>query len=507
MKKRKLKKLLHITLYTLWGLTTISLFLYFSTKFIHKTWGYINIPQVLLHTTVDVNLTYMTPKAWLTMLSYVFYFLITTGILFYFIRVSLRGKKISDMTTKLGHSILCILRFFDKPILICALLMIGVSVHSLLRFDHRIHLWDYINRGDSSFFSDNYYKLDIKNAESKNKNLIVIFLESIEDGYTDEHVYGKNLIPELEALKKDGISFKNYQKTVGAQYTLDALCAQLLGVPIIQMPFDIHNGNFSFSAMLKGTPSVFNLLQNLSYETTAFCGTAQNFTQQDKFLEVHGFDAFWGKEYWEKNGWPQNETNKGNWGYNDEFLYERLKDYLKTKSKNDKFAVLFETIDTHMPNGYTPAHEKHFNDGRDSVMRLSRLTGNFIAWAKEQPWYKNTTIVLVGDHPWQDFKDGSLTQFSLKSTNRDIFNVILNSDIKPKREVFAWSNMDMAPTILHAMGIQFKSRDLKLGTSKNQIGVGVSLLSEEKTLLEKYGVQFFNTEMNKTNQFYDSLYQ
>ena len=53
-----------------------------------------------------------------------------------------------------------------------------------------------------------------------------------------------------------------------------------------------------------------------------------------------------------------------------------------------------------------------------------------------------------------------------------------------------------APTILSAMGANI---------SNDQIGLGVNLFSDKKTLIEKYGKNKLNKELEKKSLFYNNL--
>ena len=57
--------------------------------------------------------------------------------------------------------------------------------------------------------------------------------------------------------------------------------------------------------------------------------------------------------------------------------------------------------------------------------------------------------------------------------------------------------MDMAPTILEAIGAVLP---------KHKLGLGTSLFSREKTLIEKLGEEALNEELKKKSDFYKSLF-
>ena len=90
----------------------------------------------------------------------------------------------------------------------------------------------------------------------------MIFLESVESGFRNPSVYGENLIPELEQIEKEGFALRGYRKTPGGNFTLDGISAQFLGMPLTQLPVDIHDTrkNWLFGGLLSHSDGIFNLL-------------------------------------------------------------------------------------------------------------------------------------------------------------------------------------------------------------------------------------------------------
>ena len=84
-----------------------------------------------------------------------------------------------------------------------------------------------------------------------------------------------------------------------------------------------------------------------------------------------------------------------------------------------------------------------------------------------------------------------------KNYLRTPYNCFINSAVKPiqpKNRKFAI--FDFYPTILASLGVKIKGEHLGLGTN---------LFSDEKTLLEKYGVKKINSEVTKYSKFYRDI--
>ena len=89
------------------------------------------------------------------------------------------------------------------------------------------------------------------------------------------------------------------------------------------------------------------------------------------------------------------------WGVEDKLLYDYSKQKLNEISKNNEpFCFVIETVDTHNPNGYlcSECPDTFDNQYSNVVACASLQLNNFINWGKEQEWYENTTIMIVGDH-------------------------------------------------------------------------------------------------------------
>lgn len=56
---------------------------------------------------------------------------------------------------------------------------------------------------------------------------------------------------------------------------------------------------------------------------------------------------------------------------------------------------------------------------------------------------------------------------------------------------------DVFPTVLHAIDIE---------TSSNRIGIGTNLYSNDKTIVEQYGINNVNIELQKRQKFYNDTF-
>ena len=158
-----------------------------------------------------------------------------------------------------------------------------------------------------------------------------------------------------------------------------------------------------------------------------------------------------------------------------------------------------------------PDDARKFNDLRDAIRLSSKMTLEFIDWAKRQSWYKDTVILIAGDHPWQDAPTSPFTKLAKSGSTREIYNVFLNSPYLPAGKVLqpagGYTPMDVAPTILASLGIAFTSTMPDGTVSHSRIGLGTNLLSGEPTLFSTVGIKPYEEELlNKRSKLYEELF-
>lgn len=152
------------------------------------------------------------------------------------------------------------------------------------------------------------------------------------------------------------------------------------------------------------------------------------------------------------------------------------------------------TVDTHHPYGYKDAQYKEkYPEQLSNIIRGNSIKiGEFIDWLKKQPFYNDTTIVIMGDHT------SMATEYIHKTYDSDyertVMNVIINSQEKTAfNHQRLFTAFDLYPTILNAMGVEIEN---------DQLGLGVSLFSEKKTLAEEMGLPKLDQQLRQQSVFY-----
>lgn len=356
----------------------------------------------------------------------------------------------------------------------------------------------------SDFIEENYVVYDSDNVkfDGKKKNVIFIVVESLETTLFTKEQGGDwdyEVIPELYELasNKDSVYFSSNNTYAGMKnvtssgWTTASVVANTSALPF-KIPID---GNSYYSNdFMNGAYTFGDILKENGYHNEIISGASAEFGGIKQYLTKHGKYEIIDPDTAANFGFDKTGEAAGAWGINDKYVFEFAKTRLNKLSKSDKpFNEMLLTIDTHFPDGFKGAYtvDKYKTQYENVYATTSKLIYDFIDWCKKQPFYKDTTIVVIGDHP-------SMQSEYFAKYNQDLrrrYFLILNSSERAtnlkNREYCA---LDTLPTVLSAMGVEVKD---------DRLGLGVNLFSEEKTLMEKYGYDYVNNELSKKSLFYN----
>jgi len=367
----------------------------------------------------------------------------------------------------------------------------------------------------TKLYADHYVdpkKVDLQ-FPAKKRNLIYIFMESMENTIASSKNGGQastSQIPGLEKLATNpqNVSFSNRDTPLGGAlpaynttWTVAGMTAQSAGIPLNDPLGDTGTGDgnsmSSLSKFLPGAYTLGDVLNKAGYNNTFIMGSDEGFGGRGNLLTEHGnYNVIDLNRAIELGYLPKGYHVW--WGYEDSKVFEYAKQQAEKLSKKDQpFNLEMLTSDTHFVDGYLePSCPTPFNNQYANVWNCSsgQITA-FVQWVQQQPWGKDTTIVLSGDHL------GMQTSYYndlIKAPNyqRTVYNVFVNSAIKPvNSNDRLFTTMDMYPSTLAALGVKIPG---------NQLGLGVNLFSDQKTLTEQLGgLNQLNAELEKRSPYYD----
>ena len=381
---------------------------------------------------------------------------------------------------------------------LAALVLIGVNAN-------RLGIFSYIdNRVHPSEIFEQYY-VDARNTaitfgEDK-KNLIFIYAESIEAGYSSIEEGGAsdfNYIPRLTQLAKENVNFSKTSKLGGgfdtkgtSDFTASAIIASSTGVPFLSGG---GNNASMLGQIMPGIDSLGDILKKNGYDNYFQCGSDATFGSRREFYEQHGDYDVEDYGYALSNGYIPEGYHNGFWGYEDLYLFDIAKKRLTDIASEGKpFNYTMLTVDTHFPNGYRCDLCKNdwSNYYGNSLSCSDRQITDFVKWCETQPWYEDTLIVIVGDHT--TMKEG----FVKKGSDRVTYNCFVNpadsvSLDNTKNRLF--TTMDLLPTVLSGMGASIDG---------DRLGLGTNLFSGKQTVTEEMGFENYMDEINRFSKYYN----
>lgn len=358
----------------------------------------------------------------------------------------------------------------------------------------------------STFYEETYCppeSVEITFPEKK-RNLIYIYMESMETAFFSMAEGGameEDVIPELSRLARENVSFSHNDllggplSPPGTTWTSAALAAQTAGVPlkaVTNMQLDMLQADPN-EELLPNAATIYNILRDNGYNQAFMLGSDIQFGGCYEYLSGHGVDRFYDHATAMSDGIiPQGYQVW--WGYEDKYLYDYAKQELPMLATQEPFALTVMTIDTHHVGGYVcdlcgDAYAEQY----ENVYRCaSAQLDGFLNWLREQPFYENTTVVIVGDHPSMDA--GYFTRNVASDYDRRIYNCFLNSaadtqNIKNRE----FSVFDLFPTTLAAMGCRIEGE---------RLGLGTNLFSDKPTLMEEMGAEYFVDEASRYSEYY-----
>ena len=383
-----------------------------------------------------------------------------------------------------------------------------LSVAMLLHAAFTVELPAYIGYlcQQSTIYQENYVDplaANITFPEQK-RNLIYIYLESMENSYMDTESGGAlqcNVMPELTALAGDeeNINFSHtdgiggFQNMTGASWTIAAMVAQTAGIPL-KVPIGLGNNDYGQDSFLPGVHTLTNVLHNNGYYQTLMVGSDANFGGRKNYFEQHGLDETFDIFTARKEGIVP-EGYYVFWGMEDLHLFDFAKQKLTAISQQEQpFAFTMLTVDTHRTNGYVC--EKCvglWGEQYENVISCSsKQVAAFVDWIKQQDFYENTTIIIAGDHITMD--EEYISRNVPDDYDRTVYNCIINSPVTTqhnKNRQFVAA--DMFPTTLAALGCKIED---------DRLGLGTNLFSGKKTLVEEMGYDAFEEQLAMSSRYY-----
>ncbi len=368
--------------------------------------------------------------------------------------------------------------------------LMGIQIYLALQ---RLDVENYSKSQDeyTEYVNDNYIDagdVNIVFPEQK-RNLIYIFLESMEITYADQKnggAFDQNYIPELTMLAQENEDFSGTDVALNGGYsmpsttwTMGGMFAQTSGFPLSISQEDTE-GMSEEDAFMPDIIAIGDILEKEGYSQVLHIGSDANFGGRKAYFTGHGGYAM--KDYYyarDKGRFPKDYHVW--WGYEDARLFEYAKkELLELADDKEPFNFTMLTVDTHFEDGYVckDCSNKYGENQYANVLACSsKKVSEFVKWIQRQDFYENTSIVISGDHPTMDT---DFCENINKEYVRKVYTTYINSAVEPANgEVRRdYTTFDNFPTTLASLGVSIEG---------DRLGLGTNLFSGRQTLTEQYG--------------------
>lgn len=469
MKNNKAITIVHITVFLI--CTT----LIFISAFIKKEWGQVSIEQILFNINTPLELGEELKHSILRAARQIGTIYIVCASFYIFLIIKIRNFS------------------FYKWISIAICFFPFLTV---LYLNHEYNIIKFIKdyRASSMFIEENYTVDRLGVTWKQKKNLVLIIAESLENTYADPSIFNPPVIPQLKKLQQENVSFGDHIATPGTGWTIAGVTSYFFGIPF-KVPFG-GNDYGAAEHFLPDATSIIEIMEDAGYTTTFISGWDTVFSGYNKLISTHSRgenldQAFFGKQ---GNSW---EEFAGAWGFSDSFIFsEARKIFAISLAQKKPFALIITTIDTHPPSGFSEEKFKKYNDIRDAYLSLDDQIYRFVQDIRVMD-DENTSIIIIGDHlsMQNDIADKYLAPNNDKRTIYNCFINSVQSQFQPQKSRL-FGSVDMAPTILEAIGCELPN---------GRFGLGVSLFSNNPTLLEQNKDRYFE-EISKRSELYEQFF-
>lgn len=218
-------------------------------------------------------------------------------------------------------------------------------------------------------------------------NIIIVIWESFTEKAVPLLAGNKEVLPQFKRLRGEGIYFSNVYAT--GDRTNKGVPAILSGYPSMPNTTIIHSPGKS--ARLKVLSQLF---KERGYTTPFFYGGEPEFANIKSYLLHGGFDPIISKA-----DFSSGDMNS-KWGAHDGVVMKRVMEDLN-KSAGPFFATWLtlsshEPFETPVPPVFsgTDLTSQFLN----SLHYTDQVIADFVEQCSRQPWWKNTLLIITGDH-------------------------------------------------------------------------------------------------------------
>jgi len=285
----------------------------------------------------------------------------------------------------------------------------------------------------------------IENPEPPKKmNVVLVTIESLSARYLGSFGDTRGLTPNLDELRQHSLSFSNFYATgTRTDRGLEAVTLSIPPTPGRSIVKRIGRES--------GYASLGQQFNAKGYDSVFIYGGRGYFDNMNAFFSGNGYRIV------DQSSVPDAEmTFQNAWGMSDEDIYKQALNVADADHAADKpFFMHLMTTSNHRPYTYPEGRiDIPSGAGREGAVKYTdHAIGQFLAEARQKPWFKQTVFVFLADHT-----AGSAGKEDLPVANYHIpLFIYAPSFVKPREITTVASQIDIAPTLLGLLGFSYTS--------------------------------------------------
>ena len=310
---------------------------------------------------------------------------------------------------------------------------------------------------------------------SKNRNLIIIHLESFQQDLIDLKIKGTDgkehiVTPFLNSLyhSKNTYSFSNFFNQVGQGKTSDA--ENMLETSTFGLPSGSLFAKYGSTQRFEAMPSI--LKQTEGYSSAVFHGNVGSFYNRLNTYKQMGYQNFFNQSFFDNS-----PANMSPWGIKDKLLFRDSVPLLEQMQQ--PFYIKYLTVTNHLiytmdnedrdPTFATVNSGNKLVDGYfETAHYLDQAVQQFYDYLKKSGLYDKSTIVLYGDHygisgsdlkafsPYIGINSNRFNSFDDTMLQRTPFMINIPGQTDDHIINTYTGEIDVMPTLEHMLGIDTK---------------------------------------------------
>ena len=322
-------------------------------------------------------------------------------------------------------------------------------------------------------------------------NVVVVLEESLGSEFVGALRRGpeRSLTPNLDALTKQGTLLEHAYST--GNRTIRAIEATTAGVPPLPGISLVRRPQ---SRDLFTLPA---LLRERGYQTLWVYGGRALFDGMGGYLGRNGVDRIV-----EQADYPAG-TFATAWGVADEAIFHRAVGEMDAMAARGRpFYSLVLTVSNHRPFQFPQDHVRRDPklSGRENAVRYADWAlGNFMREASGRPWFRDTLFVLMGDHGARVY---GAARIPLASYEVPIL-IIGPGARAGERVTTLASSLDVPPTVLGLLGLDYESRFFGRDVLRLPAGSGRALMTHNADIALLEGNRMAVLGLQGTTNVYD----